>query len=315
MLRLLSRRILLGFLVLWVVSALVFAATEVLPGDVARAILGQGATEEALANIRDRLGLDRPAVVRYAEWLGQLVTGDLGQSLASGYEISDLIDERIWNTLLLAGFAALIAVPLAVGLGLVAAIWAETPVDRAISVSTLCLISLPEFFTAAVLVFVFAVKLRWLPPLAYVGSEASFYEKLEALALPVATLTFAVMAHMTRMTRTAVLNVLSSPYIEQAILKGASRLRIILHHALRNALSPIINVIALNLAYLVSGVIVVEYVFNYPGLSQLMIEGVAYRDIPLVQAVGMIFCAVYVGLNLLADVLAILTNPRLRLPK
>lgn len=314
MLAILTHRLLMGLLVMAVVSMLVFASTELLPGDVARAILGQGATEEALANIRERLGLDRPLWVRYFEWLGHLMTGDLGRSLASEYEVSTLIDERFWNTLWLATAAAVISVPLAVLLGLVAAIWAESLLDRAISVGTLCFISVPEFFTAALLVFFLAVKLQWLPPLAYVEPGTGLFEKLEALALPIATLTFSVVAHMTRMTRVAVLNVLSSSYIEQAVLKGASRLRIILLHALPNALAPIVNVIALNLAYLVSGVIVVETVFNYPGLANLMVEGVAYRDFPIVQAVGMIFCATYVGLNLLADILVIVTNPRLRHP-
>ena len=315
MLTLLIRRISLGLVVMWVVSVLVFAATEVLPGDVAKAVLGQGVTEEAVANIRARLGLDRPAYVRYLEWLGDLFTGHLGESLASGYDIAELIGERFWNTMRLAGFTAMIAVPLAIVLGLIAAIAAETPVDRGISVGTLCFISVPEFFIAALLVFFLAVKLQWLPPLAFVRTDAGFLESLRSLALPIATLTLAVLAHMARMTRTAILNVLSSSYIEQAILKGASRTRIILRHALPNALGPIINVIALNLAYLVSGVVVVETIFNYPGLGKVMVEGVLNRDIPLVQAVGMIFCATYVGLNLTADVLAILANPRLRHPR
>ncbi len=315
MLTLLTRRVFLGLMVMWVVSMLVFAATEVLPGDVAKAVLGQGATEEAIANIRARLGLDRPPHVRYLEWLGSLFTGDLGKSLASGYDISELVGERFRNTLRLAGITALLAVPLAIALGLLAAIAADSPLDRSISIGTLCFVSVPEFFTAALLVFVLAVQLRWLPPLAYVRPDASFVDMLRSLALPVATLTLAVLAHMTRMTRTAILNVLTSPYIEQALLKGASRVRIILRHALPNALAPIINVVALNLAYLVSGVVIVETMFNYPGLGNLMVDGVAYRDIPLVQAIGMVFCATYVGLNLLADVLVILANPRLRHPK
>ena len=315
MLRLLIRRILLGLVVMWVVSMLVFAATEVLPGDVAKAVLGQGVTEEAVANIRARLGLDRPAYLRYLEWLGDLFTGDLGESLASGYDIAELIGERFWNTMRLAGFTAMIAVPLAIALGLIAAIAAETPIDRGISVGTLCFISVPEFFVAALLVFILAVKLHWLPPLAFVRTNAGFLETLRSLALPIATLTLAVLAYMARMTRTAILNVLSSSYIEQAILKGASRTRIILRHALPNALGPIINVIALNLAYLVSGVVVVETIFNYPGLGKVMVEGVLNRDIPLVQAVGMVFCGTYVALNLAADVFAILANPRLRHPR
>ncbi len=315
MLTLLTRRVFLGLMVMWVVSMLVFAATEVLPGDVAKAVLGQGATEEAIANIRARLGLDRPPHVRYLEWLGSLFTGDLGKSLTSGYDISELVGERFRNTLRLAGITALLAVPLAIALGLLAAIAADSPLDRSISIGTLCFVSVPEFFTAALLVFVLAVQLRWLPPLAYVRPDASLLDAMRSLSLPVATLTLALLAHMTRMTRTAILNVLTSPYIEQALLKGASRVRVILRHALPNALAPIINVVALNLAYLVSGVVIVETMFNYPGLGSLMVDGVAYRDIPLVQAIGMVFCATYVGLNLLADVLVILANPRLRHPK
>ncbi len=253
--------------------------------------------------------------MRYLEWLGSLFTGDLGKSLASGYDISELVGERFRNTLRLAGITALLAVPLAIALGLLAAIAADSPLDRSISIGTLCFVSVPEFFTAALLVFVLAVQLRWLPPLAYVRPDASLLDAMRSLALPVATLTLAVLAHMTRMTRTAILNVLTSPYIEQALLKGASRVRVILRHALPNALAPIINVVALNLAYLVSGVVIVETMFNYPGLGSLMVDGVAYRDIPLVQAIGMVFCATYVGLNLLADVLVILANPRLRHPK
>ena len=315
MLRLLARRLLLGLVVMWVVSILVFASTEVLPGDVAQAVLGQGATPEAVANIRARLGLNDPAHVRYFDWLGGLFTGDLGESLASGRDISQMIGERIGNTLRLAGFTALLAVPLSVALGLVAAVFAGGLLDRGISMGTLCFIAVPEFFVAAFLVFVLAVKLRWLPPLSLPREGMSFTDTLRALAIPIATLTLAVMAHMTRMTRSAVLNVMSSGYIEQAILKGNSRLRLIVLHALPNAWAPIVNVIALNLAYLVSGVVIVETIFSYPGLARLMVEGVGYRDIPLVQALGMIFCATYVGLNLLADLFAILANPRLRHPR
>ena len=315
MLRLLARRLLLGLVVMWVVSILVFVSTEVLPGDVAQAILGQGATPEAVANVRERLGLNDPAYERYAKWLGALFTGELGQSTASGHEISEMIGERVGNTLRLAGFTALISVPLAVMLGLTAAVFAGSLLDRVISMGTLCFVAVPEFFVAAFLVFILAVKLRWLPPLALPRGEMSFVETMRMLALPIATLTFAVMAHMTRMTRTAVLNVMSSAYIEQAVLKGNSRVRLIVLHALPNAWAPIVNVIALNLAYLVSGVVIVEVVFSYPGLAKLMVDGVSYRDIPLVQALGMMFCATYVGLNLLADMFAIMSNPRLRHPR
>jgi peptide/nickel transport system permease protein len=187
--------------------------------------------------------------------------------------------------------------------------------DRSISIGTLCMISLPEFFVAALLVYVFAVQLRWLPALPIVRPDQSLWSSLTSIALPVMTLTFAVLAHMARMTRNAVINVLSSAYVEMALLKGVPNWRIILFHAFPNALSPIINVIALNLAYLVAGVVIVETAFGYPGLARLMVDAVGTRDVPLVQACGMIFCATYVLLNLLADVLSILSNPRLRTQK
>jgi peptide/nickel transport system permease protein len=317
MVRLLIRRILLGIVVTWVVSMMIFAATELLPGDVCHAVLGQGATEQSLESCRERLQLNQPMHTRYLQWLGRLATGELGTSLANDLQISDQIGARAWNTVRLAALTALIAVPLAVLLGLIAAIRADSSVDRGISIGTLCFISVPEFFTGVLLVYILAVQLRWMPAVANYRdlTRGDFFEVIEALALPIATLTFAVLAHMTRMTRTAVLNVMSSPYIEQAILKGASRSRVIIRHALPNAVAPIVNVIALNLAYLVSGVVVVEAIFRIPGLGTLMVESVIYRDIPTVQAIGMLFCVTYVGFNLIADVMAIIANPRLRHPR
>ena len=317
MVRLLIRRILLGIVVTWVVSMMIFAATELLPGDVCHAVLGQGATEQSLESCRERLQLNQPMHTQYLQWLGRLATGELGTSLANDLQISDQIGARAWNTVRLAALTALIAVPLAVLLGLIAAIRADSSVDRGISIGTLCFISVPEFFTGVLLVYILAVQLRWMPAVANYRdlTRGDFLEVIEALALPIATLTFAVLAHMTRMTRTAVLNVMSSPYIEQAILKGASRSRVIIRHALPNAVAPIVNVIALNLAYLVSGVVVVEAIFRIPGLGTLMVESVIYRDIPTVQAIGMLFCVTYVGFNLIADVMAIIANPRLRHPR
>ena len=312
---LIVRRLALGLVTMWVVSLLVFASTEILPGDVAESILGKEAPDDVIAVMRERLGLNEPAYVRYWDWLSGLFVGDLGVSLGSGREISELIDDRLWNTVRLASVTAIIAVPLAVILGLISAMRAGTVMDRSISVGTLCMISLPEFFVAALLVYVFAVQLRWLPALPIVRPDQSLWSSLTAMALPVMTLTFAVLAHMARMTRNAVINVLSSAYVEMALLKGVPNWRIILFHAFPNALSPIINVIALNLAYLVAGVVIVETAFGYPGLARLMVDGVATRDIPLVQACGMIFCATYVSLNLLADILSILSNPRLRTQK
>jgi peptide/nickel transport system permease protein len=313
--RLIAQRLALGVGTLLVVSVLIFAGTQLLPGDVAQAILGQAATPEALANIREELNLDRPAYVRYVEWLGQFVQGDLGMSLANRQPIAEMIGGRLGNTLFLAGVAAVVAVPIAVLLGLIAARFRETWLDKTISIATLSAISMPEFFIGYMLIFVFAVKLFWAPSIASVYDGMSLGEKLAAVALPVATLALVVIAHMMRMTRAAVINVISSPYVEMAELKGVSRSRIVFRHALPNALSPIINVVVLNLAYLVVGVVVVEVVFVYPGMGQLMVDAVAKRDVPVVQACGLIFAAAYVLLNLTADILSIIANPRLRHPR
>lgn len=315
LLRLIIQRLLLGIAILFVVSALIFAGTEILPGDVAQAILGQGATPELLENVRIRLGLNDPAPVRYFRWLGNLVSGNLGVSMVSGADIGQLLSERIGNTLMLAGVTALIAVPLAILLGLLSAIKPNSLTDRTISTVSLSLISLPDFLIAIVLVMIFAVKLSWLPAIANLRPGQDFATVARMMVLPVTVLVFTVLAHMVRMTRTAVINVLSSPATEMAILKGVPRWRLLLVHALPNALAPIANVIALNLAYLISGIVVVETLFNFSGLGRLMVESVTTRDIPVVQVCAIIFCAVYVLLNLLADIVAIVSNPRLRYPK
>ena len=315
LLRLIAQRLALGVGTLFVVSVLIFAGTQLLPGDVAQAILGQSATPEAVAAIRKDLNLDRPAIVRYGEWLGHSLEGDLGTSLANREPITQMISGRLGNTLFLAGVAALVAVPIAILLGLIAARFRETWLDKAISIITLSAISMPEFFIGYLLIFIFAVKLFWAPSIASVYEGMGLGEKLAAVALPVATLALVVIAHMMRMTRAAVINVMASPYIEMAELKGVSRSRIIFRHALPNALSPIINVVVLNLAYLVVGVVVVEVVFVYPGMGQLMVDAVSKRDVPVVQACGLIFAATYVLLNLTADILSIVANPRLRHPR
>lgn len=315
LLRLILQRLLLGIAILFVVSALIFIGTEILPGDVAQAILGQGATPELLENVRIRLGLNDPAPVRYFRWLGKLMSGNLGTSMVSGADISQLLGERIWNTVMLAGTTALIAVPLAILLGLLSAIKPNSLTDRAISAVSLSLISLPDFLIAIVLVMIFAVKLGWLPAIANLRPGQDFLTVARMMVLPVTVLVFTVLAHMVRMTRTAVINVLSSPATEMAILKGVPRWRLLLVHALPNALAPIANVVALNLAYLISGIVVVETLFNFSGLGRLMVESVTTRDIPVVQVCAIIFCAVYVLLNLLADIVAIVSNPRLRYPK
>ncbi len=309
------QRIGIGIMTLLVVSILVFAGTEILPGDVAQIVLGQSATPEALAALRADLGLDKPAPVRYFEWLGDMATFDLGISKAGGASIGDLIGGRLYNTFLLGGIVAFIAVPISIFLGLLAAMYPGSWLDRIITFGTLGLISVPEFFIATVCVLIFSVQLHWLPAVAYMSGDETFFQLMRALFLPIIVLVIVISAQMIRMTRAGILNVLHSPYIEMAILKGVPRKRIILRHALFNAIGPIVNVIALNLAYLVSGVVIVETIFAYPGLAKLMIDGVQTRDLPLVQACAMIFCGTYVVLILTADIASILSNPRLRQPK
>ena len=314
-LKLVAQRLLLGLLLLLAVSALIFVGTQILPGDVAQSILGQSATPQALANLREELGLNDPAYVRYFRWLGGVLTGDLGTALSNGADISTQIGKRLGNTLFLAATAAVVAVPLAILLGLLAVRYRNRWPDKLISGATLASISLPEFFIGYVLIFFFAVKLRWFPSVATIYSSMSLLEKLNAIALPVAVLTMVVLAHMMRMTRAAILNVMQSAYIETAELKGLSAFNVIFRHAFPNAISPIVNVVMINLAYLVVGVVVVEVIFVYPGMGQYLVDHVAKRDVPVVQACGLIFAAVYVMLNLVADIVAIVSNPRLRHPK
>ncbi|MCF8113060.1 MAG: ABC transporter permease [Desulfotignum sp.] len=309
------RRIGIGIMTLWVVSVVVFVGTEILPGDVAQIILGQSATPENLAALRSELGLDKPAHIRYFDWLGSMATGDLGISKAGGAKIADLIGSRLSNTFLMAGTVAAISVPISVLIGLLAAMYPGTKLDRTVSFGTLSIIAVPEFFVATFLVLILSIQLKWLPAIAYLSGDENFLSHLRSLTLPIATLSIVISGQMIRMTRASILNVMASPYIEMAILKGVTRKRIVLRHALHNVIGPIINVIVLNLAYLVSGVVIVETIFAYPGLAKLMIDGVQTRDLPLVQACAMIFCTTYVVLILMADIAAILFNPRLKHPK
>lgn len=314
-LRLIFQRLGLGVLVLFAVSLIIFLGVELLPGDLCQALQGQSATESTLTACRRDLGLDQPALTRYVHWLGNMVHGDFGVSLANGRPISELIGVRLSNTFFLAAVAAVIAVPLSLALGILAALYRNSWFDRTINVLTLSSISFPEFFVAYILILVFSVKLGWFPSLADVSPDTPLPERLHKVFLPALTLTLVVMAHMMRMTRAAIINLMASPYIEMAKFKGLSRGRIILYHALPNAWAPIVNVVALNLAYLIVGVVIVEVVFVYPGLGQLIVDSVQKRDIPVVQACSMIFAATYVLLNLIADILSIATNPRLLHPR
>jgi peptide/nickel transport system permease protein len=311
----LAQRVGFGIVTVFLISILIFVSVEALPGDFAESLLGQAATPESVAALRRNLRLDLPPVERYLDWIGGFVCGDFGHSLANRRPVAELIVGRLQNTFFLAATAAFIAVPTAVGLGLLAALYRDSAFDRAASTAALAAVSLPDFFIAYVLIAVFAVTLGLFPAITQINASTSFWERLYATLLPALTLTLLVFAHMMRMTRAAVLGVLSKPYIEMAHLKGIRQRRIIGWHALPNALSPIINVVVLNLAYLVVSVVVVEVVFVYPGLGQLLVDSVSKRDLPVVQASCLIFAAIYVLLNLLADVLAIVANPRLRYPK
>ena len=314
-LSLVLKRIGLGVLTLLVISVLIFIGIELLPGDLAEEILGQNATPETVAAFRKELKLDLPPHVRYFAWLRDLSRGDLGNSLANGRPIVDLIGWRFANTLFLAATAAVVAVPVAILLGILAALYRNTLFDRLISMTTLSTISFPEFFVAYILIALLSVQLIMFPSVSNIHDGMSFFDKLYALALPCLTLTMVVVAHMMRQTRAAIINILSSPFIEMAHLKGIKPTRVVVRHAFPNALSPVINVVALNLAYLVAGVVIVEVVFAYPGMGQLLVDSVTKRDIPVVQASGLIFAATYVALNLLADLLSIISNPRLRAPR
>ena len=305
-------RIGVAVVTLLIVSLIVFAATEMLPGDVVQILLGQAATPEAVAGLREAMNLDQPAFLRFLGWLGGLAQGDLGHSYANRMAVAELIGGRLVNTLKLAALTAAFSVPMALTLGIVTAIWRGSLFDRLVSSVVVAVISVPEFLVATLAVLIFAVWLGWLPALSFGGDTSSIWAVLRAYAMPVITLSFVVSAQMIRMTRAAVIETLKAPYVEMAFLKGASRSRMVLRHALPNAIGPIVNAMALSLSYLLGGVIIVETIFNYPGIAKLMVDAVSTRDLPLIQGCAMIFCLGYLTLITIADVVAILANPRLR---
>ncbi len=309
------RRLALAALTIVLVSVIIFAGTEILPGDAATALLGPLAAPDALEALRTALGLHEPAPLRYWHWLSGFVTGNLGASLANQTPIAPELWLRARDSFLLAGVSSLVAVPLSLAFGIASAVWRHGWFDRLVNAGSLAAISLPEFFICYVLILLFAVRLDWLPSLAALSPDMGFVATLQAIALPVATLSLAVGAYIIRMTRAALLSTLAQPYIEMAVLKGVPPWRVMLLHALPNALAPIIQVVAYNLAYMVVGVVLVEVVFVYPGIGQYLVNAVASRDVPVVQACGLIFGVTYVGLNAAADILTVLTNPRLRRPQ
>jgi peptide/nickel transport system permease protein len=312
---LLLQRVAFAIGTLFIVSLFIFLGVELLPGDAAEVILGKTATPETIAVFRRELGLDIPVHIRYVEWLTNVFQGDFGKSLSNNQEVSHQVGIRLFNTIFLASFAAIISMPLALGLGILSALYRNTLFDRTINVSTLTTISFPDFFVAYVLILFFAIDFDIFPSVAMIHPQMEFVDRLYKTLLPAITLTLVTVAHTMRMTRAAIINLLASPYIEMARLKGLSPARVVVKHALPNAMAPIINVVVINLAYLVVGVVVVEVVFVYPGLGQLLVESVGKRDIPVVQAAALLFAVTYISLNLLADILSIVSNPLLLHPR
>ena len=310
--RLVAHRVGVGAFTLVLVSAVIFTITGLLPGDAAQEALGQSATPETVAALRAQYGLDKPAVVRYASWLGGLATGNLGQSFLAGVPVADLVASRLPKSLVLAAVTAAVSVPIALTIGILSARWRGGLLDRGLNVATLSMVAVPEFLVATIAVLVFAVKLRWFPALSNAVDIQDAGHFFRTYAMPVLTLCFVVIAQMARMTRAAVIDQLSASYVEMAVLKGARPARVALRHALPNAIGPIANAVALSLSYLLGGVVIVETIFNYPGIASLMVDAVTNRDMPVVQACAMIFCFAYLLLVLVADLVAILSNPRLR---
>lgn len=311
-LTLIGKRFASSLLTLLLVSVTIFVIAQLLPGDAAQEALGQSATPQQVAALRHEMGLDRPAYVRYAGWLTGMVSGDPGQSLVANMPVSEVISDRLPNSLLLAALTALVAVPVALAIGIGSAMNRGGRLDRALNVATLSMVAVPEFLVATIAVLIFSVKLRWLPSIAMASKEMGWVDYLRGVAMPILTLSVIVIAQMARMTRAAVIDQMDRPYVEMAVLKGVAPVQVVLKHIMPNAIAPIVNAMALSLSYLLGGAVIVETIFNYPGLASLMVNAVTSRDMPLLQACAMIFCAAYLLLMLIADVTAILANPRLR---
>lgn len=294
-------------------SLVIFTVTQLLPGDVATMILGRFATAEALARIRADLGLDRPLHIQYLDWLWRFVTGDWGNSLANGQAIQPLVLERLRNSAMLAAVGLVMSVPLAIFLGVVAALRRNSWLDHVISVTSLALVGLPEFVTGVFFIGIFAIGLKLLPASSAIDPNASFLEALPRLILPGMTITLVMLAYVARMTRSSTIEVLRTDYVRTAYLKGLSRREVLWGHVLRNALLPTVTIIAISVGWLVGGLIVTESVFGYPGLGRLLLYSIQRRDLPTIQAITMLVVAIYSLSNLLADVLYAYLNPRIRL--
>ncbi|WP_323989608.1 ABC transporter permease [Nguyenibacter sp. L1] len=311
---LVGRRFATAALSLVFVVVAVFAITSLLPGDATDSVLGQSATPQSVQALRHSLHLDRPAPLRFVLWLGGLLHGDFGRSLLNGLPVADMLRPRLHNSLLLAGASALLAVPVSLLLGITAAVWQDTLYDRGVTVLTLGLVSVPEFVIATLAVFVFATRLHLLPALSDIGGVHTLWQFLRAFFMPVASLALVTLAQMVRMTRAAMVDTLSAPYVEMARLKGVGPVRLVVVHALPNAVGPVVNAVALSLSSLLGGVVVIEAVFAYPGVAGLMVDAVTARDVPTVQACALVFCLAYLVLTTLADIVTIATLPGRRAP-
>lgn len=309
---LIVRRLGLAVLTLFIISLMVFFGVEALPGDAATAYLGQLATEESLKALREEFGLNEPPLERYVSWLGDLVRGDLGDSLSRRKPVTELIGNRFRNTAVLAAAATLIAVPLAIILGVLAGLTRDKWPDISVSLAAIISMTLPGFVIATVLVYIFAIRLNWFPAVTLIPSDAPVSQLLPNIVLPIITLTFVMVAHILRLVRTNMIDVMLSDYVQMARLKGVPTINIVFQHALPNAMLPTINIIALTIAWLIGGVAIIETIFNYPGIGSLMIHGITDKDLPLIQGIAIILSAIFIVINLIADLLSLFLNPRLR---
>ena len=309
---LIIKRILLGLITLFIVSLITFAGTEVLPGDACTTYLEREAYGAALEACYKRLGLDIPAYERYVNWAVGVIQGDFGYSLSGEMKINDVLGPRVKNSLVLASASILIGIPIALLLGIITALWRDKLPDIIISTFTIFSMTIPEFISATLLILIVAIWLEWLPGIVIVPTGASISELLPNIILPVIAISMIMTAHMARMVRSSVIQVMSSDYVQMAILKGVPYWKMVFKHVLPNALLPAINVVALTIAWLLGGVVVTEVVFNYPGLGRLVIESISNRDLPVVQALAIILASIYVVINLIADLLTLMLNPRLK---
>ena len=309
---LIMRRLGLAVVTIFIISLIVFFGVEALPGDAATAYLGQLATDESLKALREEFGLNTPPLQRYVNWLGDLVRGDLGDSLSRRKPVTELIGNRFRNTAVLAAAATIFAVPIAIVLGVIAGLTRDKWPDITVSLVAIISMTLPGFVIATVLIYIFAIRLDWFPAVTLIPSDAPISQLLPNIVLPIITLTFVMVAHILRLVRTNMIDVMLSDYVQMARLKGVPMIKIVFHHALPNAMLPTINIIALTIAWLVGGVAIVETIFNYPGIGSLMIHGITDKDLPLIQGIAIILAAIFIVINLIADLLSLFLNPRLR---